>query len=87
MHSTSSHNAESAPIFVGAVEVGSAGFAMPSFQPVECALLFSQLLRTRLQYAFIFSNSMHDSRFFVNIVKSDLFENYAKISFLYRFTA
>lgn len=55
---------------------------MPFFQPVECALLFSQLLRTRLQYAFIFSNSMHDSAFFVNIIKSDLFENYAKISFL-----
>ncbi len=59
---------------------------MPFFQPVECALLYSQLLRTRLQYAFIFSNSMHDSTFFVNIVKSDLFENYAKNFFLDLFT-
>lgn len=59
---------------------------MPFFQPVECALLYSQLLRTRLQYAFTFSNSMHDSGFFVNIVISDLLENYTKKFFLDRFT-
>ena len=59
---------------------------MPFFQPVECALFYSQVLRTRLQYAFIFSNSMHDSGFFVNIVPSDLFENYAKTFILDQFS-